>query len=188
MDEKIINPNYIAIKYSLIIAIINVSTLLSVYHIAPEFLVSIPFGIINMLLGLAIYVFFSIALRKSIGGYWSFSEAFKGLFIMIFIAGILHSAIQALYFNYVAPDAFEMLSKSFMDNTAYMFRNAQASKLEINKAINEGVEGLRRQYTPTLKEWGQSLGISILVYFMFAAILALIFRKEPVRYYYSENE
>ena len=79
------NSNQLAINNGLYIG--GISTILGilVYYVSPDLMGATSFGIIMMLLSLALYIFFTIDLRKKVGGFWSFREALKGIFLMFLL-------------------------------------------------------------------------------------------------------
>lgn len=187
MQEQTFNPTNIAIKYGIVIGVINMLLLTTIYYISTSLLVNMWYGIVNFTVGIAIYSFFCLKLRKVIGGYWSFREAFKGIFIMLFFSGFIYSTFSFLFFKYIETDAYMQLSTIYMDETAQMLEKTGAKQELIDETIEQGLVALKQQFQPAFKQWGQVLSISILVYFVIAAIFSLIFKKdEPI--YLSKNE
>ena len=90
MELSLENLNKAAGTNGVIIGILSIVIGVVTYYVFPQLLGSISFGIGSLVVSLLIYIFFTLDLRKKIGGFWSFREALKGIFLMAFIAGLLY--------------------------------------------------------------------------------------------------
>lgn len=159
------------------------------YYVMPSLLGSLYFGIGLGVVSLLIYIFFTLDLRKKIGGYWNFREALKGIFLMAFVGGLLYSAVNYVFYKFVEPDAFEKISGFIEEGMSKTFGNMGMEQDQIDEAVSKQVETLKTQYDPTPMEFLKNLGISILVQFVMSLIFAAIFKKEaPVFASISEEE
>jgi hypothetical protein len=82
MDLSLQNLNKAASTNGLTIGILSTAIGVVTFYMFPSLLGSISFGIGTLVISLVIYVFFTLDLRKKIGGFWSFREALKGIFLM----------------------------------------------------------------------------------------------------------
>jgi peptidoglycan biosynthesis protein MviN/MurJ (putative lipid II flippase) len=109
MEFSIENLNKAASTNGLIIAIISTVIGVVTYYVFPSMLGSIGFGIGAGVVSLLIYIFFTIDLKKKIGGFWNFKEALKGIFLMSFIAGIIYSLENIVFYKFVETEAFDKI-------------------------------------------------------------------------------
>lgn len=178
MEPSLQNLNKAAVNNGLIIGILSVVIGIVTYYMFPSLLGSMSFGIGILIVSLVIYIFFTIDLRKKIGGYWSFREALKGIFLMAFVAGILYSVVNYAFFTFVEPGGFEKISGHVESNMSKTFESMGMEQDQIDEAVSKQVEGLKATYAPTPMDFLKNLGIGVLVEFIMSLIFAAIFKKE----------
>ena len=128
-----------------------------------------------IMVGLSAY--FSILLRKVAGGFWNFSQALKGIFVMLAIAVII-SGIGGALFNLVNPEPQQIIFDKTINMTIETMESLGADEDLIDSQIAE-----LEQTRDSLKGFsvGQTLkgiAISLIMYFIFALILAAILKRE----------
>ncbi len=178
MEPSLQNLNKAAVNNGLIIGILSVVIGVVTYYMFPSLLGSLWFGIGIMIVSLVIYIFFTLDLRKKIGGYWSFRQALKGIFLMAFVAGLLYSVVNYVFYNFVEPDAFEKISGHVESGMSKTLENMGMEQDQIDETVTKQVEGLKAQYDPTPMDFLRNLGIGILIEFIMSLIFAGIFKKE----------
>ena len=176
------NLNKEAVTNGVIVGILSVVIGIVVYYAAPSLLGSIGFGIASMVVSLGIYVFFTIDLREKIGGFWSFREALKGIFLMAFVAGLLYSVVNYAFYNFVEPQAFEKVASYMEAGTSKTLENMGMEQEQIDEAVSKQMEGIKEQYNPTISQFFKNLAIAVLVQFVMSLIFAAIFKKEAPIY------
>lgn len=82
-----------AISNALIWAVINIVIFLLVYYASPTSLANPGFGIVFIGIGIGLAVYFTLDLRKKIGGYWSFREALTNIFLMFFVQVVISTTL-----------------------------------------------------------------------------------------------
>ena len=131
-----------------------------------------------MLLALALYIYFTLDLRKKIGGYWNFKSALKGIFLMAFVAGLFGMVFNFVFYKFVEPDAFEKISGYVTEGTTKTFENLGMEQDKIDEAVEKQLEAMKGQFDPTAKDLAKNFGIAILIEFIMSLIFAAIFKKE----------
>lgn len=179
MELSLQNLNKAASTNGVIIGILSSVIGVVTYYMFPSMLGSMSYGIGILIVSLLIYIFFTIDLRKKIGGYWNFREALKGIFLMAFVAGILYSVVNYVFYKFVEPDAFEKISGYVESGMSQTFENMGMEQDKIDEAVSKQVEGLKGQYDPTPMQFLKNMGIAVLVQFVMSLIFAAIFKKEP---------
>ena len=178
MELSVQNLNKAASTNGVIIGILSAVIGVVTYYVFPSLLGSMSFGIGTLVVSLLIYIFFTLDLRKKIGGFWNFREALKGIFLMAFVAGLLYSAVNYVFYKFVEPDAFEKISGFVESGMSKTFESMGMDQDKIDEAVSKQVEGLKGQYDPTPMQFLKNLGIAVLVQFVMSLIFAAIFKKE----------
>jgi hypothetical protein len=189
MEFTLENLNKAASTNGVIIGIL--STLIGVitYYVFPSLLGSMSFGIATLVVSLLIYIFFTIDLKKKIGGFWTFKEALKGIFLMSFIAGLIYSLVNVVFYKFIEPGAFEKIAGFMESGMSQTFENMGMEQEKIDEAVAKQIEGIKAQYDPTFAQFFKNLGIAVIIQFVMSLIFAAIFKKEtPVFASTSEKE
>jgi hypothetical protein len=172
------NLNKEATSNGIIVGVLSLVIGIVVFYAAPSLLGSIAFGIVSLVVSLAIYIYFTIDLRKKIGGFWSFREALKGIFLMSFVAGLLYGVVNYAFYKFVEPNGFETVAGYMEAGTSKTFSDMGMEQDQIDEAISAQMEGVKEQYNPTIGQFFKNLGIAVLVQFVMSLIFAAIFKKE----------
>lgn len=178
MELSLENLNKAAANNGLIIGILSAILGIVIYYVAPSLFGSMWFAVGNMIFLLVVYVFFTIDLRKKIGGYWSFRQALKGIFLMAFIAGIILTVANYVFYKFIEPDAFTKISGYIEEGASKTYEAMGMDEDQIETAVSEQLKGMRKQFDPTPMELLQNIGIAILIQFVMSLIFAAIFKKE----------
>lgn len=172
------NLNKTAINNGLIIAAISIFIQLISYYVMPSMLASLWFGATVGIISIVIYVMFTLDLRKKVGGYWTFREALKGIFLMALVAGIVAQIFNLAYYKFVEPGAFDKISGFMNESLRSNFEKMNMDEVMIDEQLIKAEENLKAQYNPTVVQFFKTLGIAILIEFVMSLIFAAIFKKE----------
>ena len=178
MESNLEDLNKLAITNGLIIGVLTTVLGIVTYYVAPSLMGSTFYGIGLMLVSLALYIFFTLDLRKKIGGYWNFKTALKGIFLMAFIAGTFGILFNFVFYKFVEPGAFEKISGHITAGLTSTFENLGMQQEQIDEAVEKQLAAMKGQFDPTLTELARNFGIAILVQFIMSLIFAAIFKKE----------
>ena len=189
MEFSLENLNKAASTNGVIIGILSTVIGVVTYYVFPSLLGSMSFGIGTLVVSLLIYVFFTIDLRKKIGGFWTFKEALKGIFLMSFIAGLIYSLANVVFYKFIEPGAFEKIAGFMESGMSQTFENMGMEQEKIDEAVAKQIEGIKAQYDPTFAQFFKNLGIAVIIQFVMSLIFAAIFKKEtPVFASNAEEE
>jgi hypothetical protein len=189
MELSLENLNKAASTNGVIIGILSTVIGVVTYYVFPSLLGSMSFGIGTLVVSLLIYVFFTIDLRKKIGGFWTFKEALKGIFLMSFIAGLIYSLANVVFYKFIEPGAFEKIAGFMESGMSQTFENMGMEQEKIDEAVAKQIEGIKAQYDPTFAQFFKNLGIAVIIQFVMSLIFAAIFKKEtPVFASNAEEE
>lgn len=189
MEFSLENLNKAASTNGVIIGILSTVIGVVTYYVFPSLLGSMSFGIGTLVVSLLIYIFFTIDLRKKIGGYWNFKEALKGIFLMSFIAGLVYSLANVVFYKFIEPGAFEKIAGFMESGMSQTFENMGMEQEKIDETVAKQIEGIKAQYDPTFAQFFKNLGIAVIIQFVMSLIFAAIFKKEtPVFALTGEDE
>ncbi len=189
MEFSLANLNKAASTNGVIIGILSTVIGVVTYYVFPSLLGSMSFGIGTFVVTLLIYIFFTIDLKKKIGGFWTFKEALKGIFLMSFIAGLIYSLANVVFYKFVEPGAFEKIAGFMESGMSQTFENMGMAQEQIDEAVAKQIEVIKAQYDPTFVQFFKNLGIAVIIQFVMSLIFAAIFKKEaPVFASTGEDE
>lgn len=178
MESNLTQLNKQALSNGLLIGGISAILNILIYYIYPQMMGATMFGILMMVVALALYVFFTIDLRKKIGGFWSFKEAMKGIFLMSFIAGLLGIVINFVFYKFIEPGAFEKISGIITENLSATYEKIGMDQETIDKTIEKVLESMKSQFDPGFGDILKNLGVAVIIQFIMSLIFAAIFKKE----------
>ena len=170
--------NKLAINNGLFIGGISAVLNILIYYIYPQLMGNTIYGIFMMLIALGLYIFFTIDLRKKIGGFWSFKEALKGIFLMSFIAGLVSTFVNFVFYKFIEPGAFEQISSIITENLTVTYEKLGMDQVTIDNTIEKVLESMKSQFNPSFVDLLKTLGIGVLIQFIMSLIFAAIFKKE----------
>lgn len=182
------NLNKLALNNGIVIGVIGLAFQILPFYAAPQLLGNTMFGIGVGLITLIIYIFFTIDLRKKIGGFWSFKDALKGIFIMSLVANVGSSIFNYLFYKFIEPGAYDKVVGIVSEGMASTYEKMGMSQDVIDQAMEKVLEGLKSQYQPSPLDFIKNLGIIILVGFVVSLIFAAIFKKNPPMFAQVEEE
>jgi len=113
--------------------------------------------------------------RKAVGGYWTFGEAFKSLFITSVLTAVLSVVFGFILLKFIDPTLPARVTEAVQANLGERFSNSGMSQDKIDE-INKSLEG---KFDPTFKNIATNLGIGIVVYIIIDLIIAAIIKKNP---------
>jgi len=135
-------------------------------------------AVLNLVVFIGVTVFFSINLRKGYGGYWSFSQALKSIFIMLAFATLISSVGSFLFTKYIEPTIQEEVMNNTSSLTIEMMENSGANDDQIDEVIAKLDEAKASISNISFSQFFKGFGITLISYFVLALILAAIFKRE----------
>src|SRR5699024_841010 len=190
-NENKVNLKKTAVLYGLILGIISIILGVMYMYFAKEITSSTSFYaatlFVNIVFPVAIAVFFILKLRRKNGGYWGYRTALEQIFIMLAVSVVL-STVGSNLFNAAYPG----LQEELMDNTRNLTIESLDSLGVEDSAIDEAVASIDEQREQigniSAGQMIKGIFISLILYFVFALILAAIFKKEQPVFYHQEEE
>lgn len=187
MEESIQNLNKEAITNGIIVGVISFTVGILTYYVMPSLMGSTLYGIGVMIFLLAVYIFFTLDLRKKLGGYWSFKEALKGIFLIALISGLITTVGNAIFYKFIEPGAYDKISGYVVNGLSSTYERIGMDQDKIDATIEKVQESLKKQFNPSFYDVFKGLGISILTGFIMSLIFAAIFKKERPMFVSAEE-
>jgi len=166
--------NNTAIRYGLILAAVGIVTQLAIYAINIELMANMSYGIVMLLITIAIVIYFAIQLRKIRGGFATFREMFGDIFTMLIISAVVGTIFNYVLFNFIDPKLSETLKEATIKNSEAMFAKLGMSGEQIDLALAE-IE--KQDMSMTIGKSLQQLVIAGIMQSIIGAILAAILKK-----------
>ncbi len=173
------NAKKIALNNALIWAVINIVIFLLAYYASPTLLASPAFGFILLAIGIGLAVYFTLDLRKKIGGYWTFREALGNIFLMFFVQVAVYMLFTTAFAKWIEPGYADMMREASLNATTKMMETFSSDQEVIDKAIAEAEKNIEKQVNPSFIDFIQGLALTAIFYFIGALIFAAIFKRNP---------
>jgi hypothetical protein len=136
--------------------------------------------IFTIVIPLIAIILFTLSIRKSIGGYWSFRQAVTAIFIMLFTTYIMLTiGRDILFVKLVEPNMVQKIGAVMMESR---MRKDQLDGMSSAKIIQDlAFEKKNFSVQVDNGQWAivESIPENILITFVLAIILSAVFKKEP---------
>lgn len=177
-----------AVMSGLIWGVIDIVLLLLVYYVAFSFMGSTWYSVTKMILAIALAVFFTRDLRNKAGGFWTFSQALKHIFIMFMVSAILVAVFTFMFGKFIDPSYPVKMKELISTSTMELYENMGMTGDALDQANTALDEQLEKQYNPTVSQAIVAFGIIGIFYFIGALIFAAIFKRNPPMFIEEEEE
>ena len=169
----------LAVRYGLLIGVISI-VLLVVFRIVNPLMqfTNIWIQLLSGILTIALIVILGIEIRKSIGNYWTFGEAFKGLMTMsvfILFLSILYSFVLFKFVDPELPTKINDASEAVMTERLSKMGMDQDKIDQISKTFENGE--FKSKLEPTLKNEATGFGFGLVFYVVVDLIIAACIKK-----------
>lgn len=185
--EKTVNLKAEALKNGAIWGAISLIIFLATWYIVPDLMGSYVYSGLNLLIGIALAVYFCIDMRKKAGGYWTFGESLFKIFVMFLTSMAIVYIFNILFGKFIDTSYPSTMKEMILSKTEGTFKSLGMSDEALDKALASTSESMDKQFSPTFGQAIVGFGISAVFYFLGAIVFALIFKKtKPV--YLPVNE
>lgn len=162
----------------IIVTVISIISLYILVSISSFWLLMGGPFLLNILLPLVIAIFFTISLRKKIGGYWSFKQALTGIFVMFLVSLLISTVISVAFQRFVEPDIQERMIRNISNSTIVFMENQGVPDEQIDAATAQFDEQLEALNNAGIGQQVKGFFIGVIVIFVAALIFAAIFKRE----------
>jgi len=173
----------LSLKYGLTLAAVSVVISLTCHFINPVMLYTnflAPLGILVVFIALLVVV--GLNIRKEVGGFWTFGEAFKSYLIIALILAITAVLFNVILMTLIDPDLPATAAAAIEESQRKMMEGFGMSGEQVDEALAKA-GNMQEKLQPTFKNSLTSFGVSIAMYGVLSLILAAILKKkEPVTF------
>lgn len=128
-------------------------------------------------------VFICRSLRKNIGGYWTFKQALKSIFIVFLVGWLVSFGLNLLYTKVIDTTATEKMQEHIKETTLTFLKNQGSEQEKLDDEGKKMDEQFAKQNELTPQSVFRNITIAISIIFVFALIFAAIFKREkPLRF------
>ncbi|QNN43402.1 DUF4199 domain-containing protein [Pedobacter roseus] len=172
----------LSLKNGFMLAAVSVVLSLTLHFIDPvlvytSFLAQV--GIFVLFIALLVVV--GINIRKEIGGFWTFGEAFKAFLIISLILALTATLYNVILMKFIDPDLPAKAAAAIEDAQRAMMEKFGMAKEQVDEAMAKA-GNMQEKLEPTFKNIFTSFGVSLALYGVLSLILsAILKKKEPVR-------
>ncbi len=175
--ETTVNLKKEALKNGAIWGAINIVIFLVTWYAMPTLMSSYWYVGISVIIGILLAVYFCIELRKKAGGYWSFSEALWPIVAMFLMNMTVVFLFTIAFGKYIDPTYPVKMKEYTMESTMKMMESIGTDEAGLEKVMSDTEARLDKQFNPDFKEAIFQYGMAAIMYFVFALIFTLIFKK-----------
>lgn len=162
-------PMQAAIKPGLTIGLLSLAITYIAYFIDSTLLASGWFGLVSLVIMVALIIYFGIQYRSEIGGFMTFGTAFNFSFISMIISGIVGLIGLILLYQVVDPSLPQVLADEAFQTSLKTMESFGANPDALPPAQ---LEEMRKATGDSFTLMGQIKGFGFLL--IFYAIVALI--------------
>ncbi|GAA3786732.1 hypothetical protein GCM10022271_19110 [Corallibacter vietnamensis] len=163
----------ISINNGLILGLIlSVITVLA-YAVNLDLFTKWWLGIILFLIAFGLGIYSSIQIKKQLGGFISFKQAFSSYFITIAIGTLISTIVGIIIFTFVDPEAAKYLNEQILIMTKETMENFGASQEIIQQSLMEAEKTDNFSLASQLKAY-----ISRLVFYSILGLIAALIVKK----------
>ena len=173
----------LAIKNGLMLAAVSIIVSLTLHFIDPVLIyTSFAAQIGIFVLFIVLLVVVGINIRKEIGGFWTFGEAFKAYLIISLILALTATLYNVILMKFIDPDLPQRAAAAIEEAQRAMMEKFGMASEQIDEAIAK-VVNMQEKLEPTFKNIFTSFGVSLALYGVLSLILsAILKKKQPVTF------
>jgi len=186
-SNKLTSAKSLAVNYGLMWTGINLVIFLLVYYAGPQLMGTWKYSAIQLVIGLGLAIYFTLEIRKQIGGFWSFSEALKSIFILFIIPTVILFFFSLIFARWIEPTYESKITEMTLNATTELMERITDDQTVIDQAIADAEVAMRKQFHPSFMDIVKSIGFSVIIYFIGAMIWAAIFKKDRPVFYRTEQ-
>jgi len=170
----------LGVRYGLLIGAISI-VLSVVFRIIDPLMMftNLWIQLLNGIIGITLVVVLGIEIRKAVGGYWSFGEAFRGLMTMSVFILILTILYGFILFKFIDPDMPTKIndaSETVMSQRLAKMGMDQEKIDQTTKMFENGE--FKAKLLPTFKNEATAFGFGLLFYVILNLIIAACIKKQ----------
>ena len=123
-------------------------------------------------------LFFIKSLQNKIGSYWTLKQAISGIFIMLFVTGIIWNNGLALFSAKIAPGMAEKAHVELVEARKKAMESSKLAPEKVKTEVAQMDEAYAASKQISIINFFRSLLISTILVFAVSALLGALFKRE----------
>lgn len=171
----------LSLKNGFMLAAVSVVISLALHFIDPVLIYTSFVAQIGIfILFIALLVVVGINIRKEIGGFWTFGEAFKAFLIISLILALTATLYNVVLMKFIDPDLPQKAAAAIEDAQRAMMEKFGMASEQIDEAMAKA-GNMQEKLEPSFKNIFTSFGVSLALYGVLSLILsAILKKKQPI--------
>lgn len=188
MEDRNTIITQLSVKNGFLIALITVMISLILYFIDPLMMyTSFWIGMFSFVIFIVLLVLVGQSIRKAVGGYWTFGEAFKSFLIMALILTSVTTLYNIILMGVIDPGLPAKAGAVMEDSQRQMMEKLGLSTDEIDAALEKS-GSMEDRLKITFRNVVTSFGVGLAIYGVISLILAAILKKNRPVYLSGSGE
>jgi hypothetical protein len=180
-EEKNKEINKLSVKNGLLIGGIYV-VLSAIFHIIDPLMAftNIWVQFLTFVIIIAIVVILAVDVRKKVGGFWNFGQAYRGLIIGTLFITLFSIGYGFVLFKFIDPSLPGKVKDVTVEKLQERLTKAGMDQDKIDKVSEPLTNGdFEARLQPTFKNELTNFGVGLLIYAIIDLIIAASIKKEP---------
>jgi hypothetical protein len=170
--------------FGLIVLVLGIFVFYFMTQMTTSFWMVVLVGpvLFSILIPIVILIFYCIDFRKKIGGYWTFKQAFTGIFIMLLVAYVVTAIGRDLVFaKLIEPNMLEKTQDAIMNSSRSMMEKSGTDQATVDTKMADMQKTFDDQKDMSIGKVIKAQVIALVVILIFALIFGAIFKRNPLK-------
>jgi hypothetical protein len=173
-----------SIKHGLLIGLISIVLSVVFYIIDPLMqFTNYWISLLILVLMIVLLVVLGLDVRKKIGGYWSFGQAFISVFIMGAVVSLFSVVYNFILLKFIDPELPVKANSALLESLTARLTNSNVSQDKIDEYTKPFQNGeFIAKLQPTLLNEIKTFAFALILYAVIAVIVAACIKKKAPLY------
>lgn len=167
-----------AIRYGLILGIVNILIAVFGYIMGVEFTMSY-YAFISGIVSIVAIIFVCHRIKKENKGIIKYFDATKMVFVALMISYVLGSTYNYIFNSFIAPEYAQQIAKVSLEKTESMLEGFGMKESDLDVAMEEARTKSKESLEKPLMPFLQSIMVGGVVLFVVALLAAIFVQRKP---------
>ncbi|AFM04141.1 putative membrane protein (DUF2232) [Bernardetia litoralis DSM 6794] len=168
----------VAIRYGLILGVVNILLAVFGYLMGVEFAMSY-YAVISGVISFAAIIFVCNRIKSENKGIIRYFDAVKLVFITLMLSYVIGSVYNYVFNNFIAPEYTEQIAKLSLDKAESLMESMGMPESDVDTAMEEARRESKKSLESPLMPFLQSIMVGAVVLFVIALIAAIFVQRKP---------